>query len=115
MVSSLGFFFLWIAVGSVVFAAAFLASCLLESDYSALTASILAFYIYPLVVARTAFLRPYRLHIHYIMNGTGMPYLDPRTHALVGPLPWTTLGVLVLVTAAFLGGGAMMLARMDFS
>lgn len=112
---SWNFFVLWVVIGWVVFASAFLASCVLENDYSALTAALIAFYIYPLAVARTPFLRPYPLHIHYIMNGTGMPYFDPRTHSFVGPLPWTILGGVSLVSVALIYLASQLSVRMERS
>ncbi len=110
---SFSFFVLWVAIGWAVFASAFLASCLFENDYSALTASIIAFYIYPLVVARTPFLRPYPLHIHYIMNGTGMPYLDARTHSFIGPMPWAILSGVMLVSLILFAVAARFSARVE--
>jgi ABC-type transport system involved in multi-copper enzyme maturation permease subunit len=112
---SLSFFVLWVAIGWAVFVTAFLASCLLENDYSALTAAILAFYIYPLVVARTPFLRPYPLHIHYIMNGTGMPYFDARTHLFIGPMPWAILTGVTLVSFVLLAMASIFSARAEYS
>ncbi|HYZ86388.1 MAG TPA: ABC transporter permease subunit [Bryobacteraceae bacterium] len=110
---SFSFFVLWVAIGWAVFAAAFLASCLLENDYSALTTAIIAFYFYPLVVARTPFLRPYPLHIHYIMNGTGMPYFDARSHLFIGPMPWTILSCVTLVSFILLALAARFSVKLE--
>ncbi len=110
---SLQFSLLWVSFGSVVFAAAFLSSVIFTSEYSALAVSLAVFFIYPLV-ARLPPLRPYPLHIHYIMNGTGMAYFDPRTDLLVGPLPWTVLAGAVAITAALVAYAAVLTERQDF-
>ena len=47
------------------------------------------------------------------MNGRGMPYFDPATAMLVGPLPWGILGATVAVTAAMLGGAGWVTTRQD--
>jgi ABC-2 type transport system permease protein len=109
------FAMLWTAVGAVVFAAAFFASSALRSEYSALTTSLLAFYIYPLVVVKTPFLQGLPLHIHYIMNGTGMPYFDARARLLTGPFPWTIVASVAVVTLTFLVLAIRVTERTDFA
>ena len=112
---SVEFAMLWTAVGSVVFAFAFLASSALRNEYSSLTTSLLAFYIYPLVIVKTPFLHGWPLHIHYIMNGTGMPYFDARAHLLTGSFPWTIIAWVTVVTLGFLTFAIRVTERTDFA
>lgn len=109
------FWVLWTVVGGGVYAASYLASCLFQSEFTALLASLLCFYFYPLVVARTAALRALPLHIHYIMNGTGMPYVDHATQRFTGPLPWTILAGVLLTALALLTVALRITQRGDFS
>jgi ABC-2 type transport system permease protein len=111
---SLEFSLLWDVVGTTVFAAAFLASTIFTNEYSALAVSLVAFLMYPLATHLSP-LRPYPLNIHYIMNGTGMPYFNPRTALLVGPVPWTILCVLAMVAMIFIASAAVITRKLDFS
>jgi len=111
---ALQFSLLWMAIGSVLFAAGFLASAVFASEYSALTLSFIAFYFYPLVVVRTPFLQGYPLHIHYIMNGTGMPYFDPRTSLFIGPVPWVILSVVAVITFGLITLSGRITQAQDF-
>jgi ABC-type transport system involved in multi-copper enzyme maturation permease subunit len=111
---ALQFSVLWLGVGSVTFAVAFLASAIFKNEYSALAVSLVAFYVYPLAV-RLPSLRRYPLHIHYIMNGTGMPYFNRQTDLLIGPLPWTVLAVMVAAALASIGLATLIIQEQDFS
>jgi ABC-2 type transport system permease protein len=111
---SLQFSLLWIVVGSAVFAAAFLASAVFANEYSALAVSLVAFLMYPLATHFSP-LRRYPLNIHYIMNGIGMPYFDPRTDLLAGPMPWTILSVAAMVAMIFIASATVITRKQDFS
>lgn len=111
---SLEFSLLWVVVGTTVFAAAFLASAIFTNEYSALAVTLVAFFTYPLAT-RLSLLRRYPLNIHYIMNGIGMPYFDPRTDLLVGPVPWTILCVLAMVSMIFIASATVITRKLDFS
>ncbi|HEY1947508.1 MAG TPA: hypothetical protein VGG97_10910 [Bryobacteraceae bacterium] len=111
---ALQFCVLWIGIGSAVFAFAFLSSAIFASEYSALAVSVVAFFLYPMV-ARLPWLRPYPLHIHYIMNGSGMPYFNPRTDLLIGPLPWAILAVIAMVVLGLITSATLITQKQDFS
>ncbi|MEO8128829.1 MAG: ABC transporter permease subunit [Bryobacteraceae bacterium] len=110
----LQFALLWIAVGSAVFSVAFLTSVAVASEYTALAISLVLFYIYPLAI-RFGPLRGWPLHIHYIMNGTGMPYFDPARDLLIGPVPWLILGTAMAVAMGLLSLAAWITQRQDFA
>jgi ABC-type transport system involved in multi-copper enzyme maturation permease subunit len=111
---SLQFWVLWMGVGPAVFAFAFLSSAIFASEYTALAVSLVAFFIYP-TAARLPWLRSYPLQIHYIMNGNGMPYFNPHTDLLIGPLPWTILSVIAMVAASFIASATLITQKQDFS
>jgi ABC-2 type transport system permease protein len=111
---SLEFSLLWVVVGSAVFAAAFLSSAVFASEYSALAVTLVAFFMYPLAT-HLPLLSRYPVNIHYIMNGIGMPYFDPRTDLLIGPMPWTILSVAVMVALAFIAAATVVTPKQDFS
>jgi ABC-2 type transport system permease protein len=110
---ALQFSLLWVCIGSAVFGAAFLASTFFVSEYTALAVSLIAFYMYPLAV-RLRPLRFYPLHIHYIMNGTGMAYFDPRTDLLIGPLPWAILSAAGAIALGLIVSATLITQREDF-
>lgn len=107
------FALLWVVVGWTVFAFAVLVSAVVRNEYAALATALVAFYLYPLAVVYAPFLRGRPLHIHYIMNGNGMPYFDPHTSLLVGPPPWRILALACAVAAAFLAGAGWLTTRQE--
>ncbi|MGH7583818.1 MAG: ABC transporter permease subunit [Gemmatimonadales bacterium] len=109
------FALLWTVVGAAVFSASFLASAVISNEYAALTAVLFAFYVYPLVVVKTPILQGRPIHIHYVMNGTGMSYFNPATDLLTGPIPWHIIGGFGVATVLFLSIGALATMRADFS
>lgn len=111
---ALQFCVLWVGIGSAVFAFAFLASAIFENEYTALSVSVVAFFIYPLAV-RLPWLRHYPLHIHYIMNGGGMAYFNPHTDLLIGPLPWTILFVTTVIVLGLIVSATLVTQKRDFS
>jgi ABC-type transport system involved in multi-copper enzyme maturation permease subunit len=111
---SVHFCVLWFGIGSAVFSASYLSSAFFANEYSALAVSLVAFCVYPLAV-RLPSLRRYPLHIHYIMNGTGMAYFDPHTDLLIGPLPWTVLLVVAMVALGLIISATLITQKKDFS
>ena len=109
------FALLWVIIGMAVFSVALLASAAIRSEYAALTTVLLAFYIYPLVVVKTPILQDRPLHIHYIMNGTGMRYFNPQTDLLTGPIPVLIIGGYAVATLALLLLAAWATEREDFA
>jgi ABC-type transport system involved in multi-copper enzyme maturation permease subunit len=112
---SIQFAVLWIAVGCVVFAFAVFVSSVVPNEYAALAVALVGFYLYPLAVVYTPWLRGRPLHIHYIMSGRGMPYFDPATAMLRGPLPWRTLGGVTMACGVLLLAAAWMTTRQDLA
>ena len=111
---SLQFSLLWVVVGTVVFAAAFLASAIFANEYSALAVSLVAFLMYPLATHLSP-LNRYPLNIYYIMNGIGMPYFDPHTDLLIGPMPWTILLWVATAALTFFAAATILAQKQDFS
>ena len=111
---ALEFSLLWVTIGSAVFAASFLASAVFTTEYTAMTVSFVAFLIYPLATRLPA-LRLYPLHIHYIMNGTGMAYFDSHTALLVGPFPWAILSAVAAIALGLIASATLITQHQDFS
>lgn len=114
LMQSIQFSVLWICIGSAVFASSFLFSAIFTSEYTAMAVSFVVFLIYPLTT-RIPALRPYPLQIHYIMNGNGMAYFDPRTDLLIGPLPWVILSVALTIALGMIASATLITLRQDFS
>jgi ABC-2 type transport system permease protein len=106
---------LWIGVGASLFAFSVLVSTLVPSDYAALALSLVAYFVYPLIVVYAPVVQDWPLHIHHIMNGLGMPYFDPAADLLVGPYPWAILAGAVAATLAMLASAARIVARQEFA
>lgn len=107
------FSLLWIAGYSLLFATAFLISALLSGPYTALMVAWVLFVAHA-VVASAPRLRPLRLNLQWLTSGAWMPYFDPQTALLVGPLPSTRLlfiGALSLILVAVAAG---VTERQDF-
>ncbi len=112
---SLAFAALWIVIGWTVFAFSFLLSTCLRDEFAALCLALVVFYVYPLIVVYAPFLRGKPLHIHYIMNGTNMPYFDAASHRYVGPFPWMIAAGATCVTVAFLWISELVVTRRDLA
>lgn len=112
---SVAFAGLWIVVGWALFAFAFLLSSAIRNEFAALTVALLAFYVYPLVVVYAPWLQGLPVHIHYLMNGTGMPYFDASTSRFVGPFPWRIAAGVSAVTLGLMLAAARSTVRRDFA
>lgn len=86
---------LWVSAGVLV-------SIALPGNYTSLAASVLAPAICAAVFS-SAILRAHpALNPLNVMNGSRLPFLDRSTDLLIGPLPWTTLATVILVSAGLL-------------
>jgi ABC-type transport system involved in multi-copper enzyme maturation permease subunit len=103
---------LWIATHGLVFAMALLLSTLIAGQLTALLAGALLLVAQAGVAALPA-LRPWRLGLNAIANGTGMPYLDPHT-GLLTALPWTRLTVMSILVVLLIALAARVSERQDF-
>jgi ABC-2 type transport system permease protein len=97
---------------ALVFATAFLLSTVLAGQYTAFLVTWLLL-IFHTAVAAWGPLRPYRLNINWI-TGPWMPYVDPHTALVVGPLPWMRLSIVTLLALTLIVVAARVTERQDF-
>lgn len=103
---------LWIATHGLVFAIALLLSTFIAGQLTALLVGALVLGGHAVIAALPA-LRPWRLNLSAIANGTGMPYLDPST-GLLTALPWTRLAVMSIIICLLIALAAQLTERQDF-
>ena len=108
-----GFAILWASVGALTYAIGLLASVLFGGEFTAPVAACFGLFGYSLLADMSA-AQPYLIEIHDVMSGMDMPYFTQRTGMLTGPLPWSTLLVISLGTAALIGIGVFVTNRQDF-
>jgi hypothetical protein len=65
------------------------------------------------MVAGLPQLRAYRLNIQWMTSGLGMPYFDPRTALIVGPLPWLRVSMMLVAAAMLCASAACVTERQD--
>jgi ABC-2 type transport system permease protein len=107
------FSLLWIAVGTILFATSFLLSTVLAGQYTAFLVAWILFILHTLVAAYRPF-RMYRFNLNWVQSGFGMPYFDPRTATLIGPMPWTRLSIMLLVSLVLLAAAARITERQEY-
>lgn len=110
---ALQFALLWTTGGALIFTLGFLASSLFGGEYTAPVAALLGLLLYS-VVADLPFLERYPLDIHDIMSGAGMPYFRPNASLLIGPFPWTTLAIILLIVLSLVALAGRITAVQDF-
>ncbi len=110
---ALQFALLWTVCGAFFFSLAFLPSVLFGGEYTAPVISILGLLVYSVFVDFPGVER-YVPDVHDIMSGKGMPYFSLRLAQFTGPLPWTTLGGLLLFTMGVIALCVPITARQDF-
>ena len=103
---------LWIVTHGLVFAIALLLSTVIGSQITALLVGVLVLGAHAVIAALPA-LRPWRLNLNAIANGTGMPYLDPAT-GLLTALPWPRLAVTSIAIGLLFLLAARLTERQDF-
>jgi ABC-type transport system involved in multi-copper enzyme maturation permease subunit len=104
---------LWVAAGTILFATSFLLSTMLAGQYTAFLVAWILLVCHTLVAALRP-LRIYRLNLNWMQSGAGMPYFDPRTGTLIGPLPWMRLSIVMLVSLILLAAAARITERQEY-
>lgn len=114
LAEALHFSVLWFACGSIIFAAAFLMSVVLDGEYTAPVVCYVALMLQALIGNWPA-LRPYRLNMMWTMGEFGTMHWDAQHNFLLsGPLPWARLLVIMLMAMGMLVLAAQITARQDF-
>jgi ABC-2 type transport system permease protein len=107
------FALLWAFCGAVTFAISFLASAIFRGEYTAPLVSLVVLIVYSMIADIPAIERRVS-DLHDVMNGDGMAYIDTSAAVFTGPIPWTTMLTLALVTVAILGLSLLVTLRRDF-
>ncbi len=100
------FALLWIAGGVVLFGLAVLCASFIANEYAAWLAAFLVLMLYEALANLSALSRLPSFDVLRMMSGSGREYLDTVRHVIVGPLPWTTFAVSLVI-----GGLALMLSE----
>jgi ABC-2 type transport system permease protein len=109
---ALEFGLLWTVGGAVCFALGLLASTLFAGEYTAGLCSVVALLSYSLVVDVPG-VEDYVGDLHDVMSGAGMPYFQPATSRLTGPLPWMPLATILIIAGALTAIAARVTERQD--
>jgi ABC-type transport system involved in multi-copper enzyme maturation permease subunit len=108
------FSILWFICGGLIFSVAFFLSTVMSGEYTAPVACIILLYIQALVAAWHP-LVPYRVNILWTINAyPNMSWNPDHTLLLSGPLPWTRLVTILLVSFGLLGMATLITRRQDF-
>lgn len=110
---ALQFAVLWAVPGSLIFMMGFLASSLFGGEYTAPVVAFLGLFVYS-VVADLPVLERHSLDIHDIMSGAGMPYFQSNGSMLIGPLPWNSLTVILLIVFSLVALAGRITRHEDF-
>lgn len=111
---ALQFSLLWFVCGTAGFAAWLLASTLFSNDFTALTVCVAAGILLG-ISAQLSSLGAFLPSSNYVMSGFKMPYLDPHTDLLTGPLPWRILLQMILQSMILLAVAVRVTEKRDFS
>jgi ABC-type transport system involved in multi-copper enzyme maturation permease subunit len=110
---ALQFALLWAVVGALIFMLGFLASSLFGGEYTALVVAFLGLIVYS-IISDLPFFERHSLDVHDIMSGTGMKYFPPKGSALIGPLPWNALTVILLIGFSLAALSGRITRQQDF-
>jgi ABC-type transport system involved in multi-copper enzyme maturation permease subunit len=114
LAQALHFSFLWFACGSIIFAAAFLLSVVLDGEY---TAPLVCYVVLMLqsLTGNWPALRPYRLNLMWTMGEVGRVHWDSQHNFLISdPLLWARLLIIMLTALVMLASAARITERQDF-
>lgn len=110
---ALQFSLLWAVCGAIFFTLGFLSSVIFGGDYTAPVVSLIALLLYSVFMELPG-VEHHLADIHDIMSGAGMSYLRHDTRRLVGPLPWFTLAVILLITFGLIAVAGAVTRRQDY-
>jgi ABC-2 type transport system permease protein len=111
---ALHFAVLWFCCGSIIFAASFLLSVMLEGEYTAPVACFLVMMLDTLVSGWRPIIG-WRLNLMWIMGDFNTMHWGPGQNLLVSPpLPWARLAVIVSVTLCMLAAAVRSTQKQDF-
>ncbi|HEU4414170.1 MAG TPA: ABC transporter permease subunit [Candidatus Angelobacter sp.] len=113
LMQALKFSVLWTICGTFIFMIGFLSSVIFDGEYTASLVGFFALLLYSAVVDLPAVER-YVGDIHDIMSGAGMPYFRQDAFVLAGPLPWSTLANILLVSLVMAAFAGVITRRQDF-
>jgi len=111
---ALQFSLLWFVCGIAGFSAWLLASTVFNSDLTALTVCFAIGFLLG-AAEQLSPLGTYLPSSNYVMSGFKMPYLDPNTDLLTGPLPWRILLQMILQAVVLLMLAARVTEKRDFT
>ncbi len=109
------FAFIWACCGVLIFGLAQFLSTLIPGVASAWITCFLAIMLYTSIVNVSALDKYPGLDCFKIMSGARLAYFSPSSHAIVGPLPWLPLAVMVILGVACLALAARILESRDLS
>ena len=109
------FAILWACCGILVFGLAQLLATLVPGATSGWIVGFLTLMLYAAVLNVSALDRHPELDLFKIMSGAGLPYFSRADCAIVGPLPWIALGVIVASGIGCLFAAERVLASRDFA
>ena len=111
---ALHFSILWFGCCSVIFAAAFLLSVLLDGEYTAPVACYIALML-EVLISNLPSLRHYRLNLMWTMGEFGIMHWNPQQNLLLNaPLPWARLLAILLIAFGMLALAARITQKQDF-
>jgi ABC-type transport system involved in multi-copper enzyme maturation permease subunit len=111
---NIGFFFLWAGCGAVFYGLTFVLAHWIEGDYLSVLVAIPSLMLYGALLNLPWLSQVRMLNIFDVLNGEEMPFFNEAQHLLVAPLPWLALGVMVVVSAAFVSLAARRVEPLDF-
>ncbi len=107
------FSLLWTLGGAFLFTIGFLASIFFSGEYTASVVAVIGMLGYS-IMADLPFVDRYANDVHDVMSGVGMTFFRSDIYRLVGPMPWTTLSVLLLVVCISIVIAGRITQRQDF-
>lgn len=110
---ALQFSLLWAVCGAVFFAVGLLSSVVFSGEYTAPVVSLIALLLYSAFMDLPGVER-HLTDIHDLMTGAGMPYFRSDAALFVGPLPWPTLVMILLIAFGGVTLAGAIIRRQDF-
>ena len=92
------FSLLFACTGAAIYGLAYLAAYFMEGEYSAMLVTVPALMVYVALLQLPWLNRVPMLDIFHVMNGEDMPFFSESQHLITGPLPWSTLAVMLCLS-----------------